>query len=210
MRIAVAGTDNTKALKRTSQSFRLSQKRTCRSPRTSNYNKNNRDLFHHALKKQFLIDAFNVFGRRSSMKQPQTLTCYALLIGVQHLIVDDQLRLRIELQYFPFDAPVFRGLTSVETTTQFYNDIDFNHCTAGKSSHVHDEQRRADLLHDIRSYCQEDPTQNVEVRRDDVIFHSCRFLLCARSRVNTGFMQTVYSCVFTVNAMCFFSLKAFP
>lgn len=134
MRITVSGTDKVTAFRRTSPVFRLSQKRTCRSPK------------------------------------------------YKHLIVDDQLHLRVELQYFPFDSPVFRGLTSMDPPKLEREGAEICVSLNEKEARLHGDQRRAELLHDIRNYCQDDPSQNVEIRRDDVIFHSCRFLLCARSR----------------------------
>ncbi|XP_053991574.1 uncharacterized protein LOC128883344 isoform X2 [Hylaeus volcanicus] len=84
--------------------------------------------------------------------------CFMKMSRYQHLIVDNILRLRIELQYFPFDSHVFSGMNEMEV-----------------DSH-------AQLLQDIQNYCEEDTSQNVQIRRDDVVFHSCRFLLCARSK----------------------------
>lgn len=81
----------------------------------------------------------------------------------EHLLYGDTLHIRIELQYFPFDAPVFVG-----------SDSSVSHANATFAS-------CQDMLADIRQYCADDPLQSVEVKVDDKVFHSCRFLLCARS-----------------------------
>lgn len=78
----------------------------------------------------------------------------------EHLVQSDTLHIRVELQYFPFDAPVFVGSEPV-------SHANLTGCQ--------------DMLADIRQYCADDPLQSVEVKVDDKIFHSCRFLLCARS-----------------------------
>jgi hypothetical protein len=102
----------------------------------------------------------------------------AFVIGYQHLIVDNILRLRIELQYFPFDSHVFSGLNVRRAFGRNNHDESIKRSQQAIVMDSHEQ-----LLQDIQNYCEEDKSQNVEIRRDDVIFHSCRFLLCARSKV---------------------------
>lgn len=99
----------------------------------------------------------------------------------QHLIFENQLRIRIELQYFPFDSRIFCR-TAVPNVFRCSDQTTENIITADKQAMSYDVMSQSELLGDIRTYCQEETSQNIEIRRDDVVFHSCKFLLCARSK----------------------------
>lgn len=98
------------------------------------------------------------------------------------MVIGDCLRVRVEFEYFPFDAPIFRGFGRTGTATLHQQELEgvqqWNNRQRSCPLSLHSE-----LLNDIRNYCKDDPTQNVEIRRDETVFNACRFLLCARSKV---------------------------
>lgn len=90
---------------------------------------------------------------------------------LDHFAFGDCLRIRVEFEYFPFDAPIFRGFGRTMN-----NDNGRRYSSCPPETH-------SELLNDIRNFCKDDPSQNVEIRTDDSIFNACRFLLCSRSKV---------------------------
>eukprot|EP00914_Ancora_sagittata_P018762 GHVO01037158.1.p1 GENE.GHVO01037158.1~~GHVO01037158.1.p1 ORF type:complete len:218 (-),score=25.88 GHVO01037158.1:75-728(-) len=75
------------------------------------------------------------------------------------MIFNDRLHLKIEMQYFPYDASIFQGYAELPRT----------------------QQSSTGLLDDIEVYCKDDSTQNVHIRCGTEVFPACRFLLAARS-----------------------------
>lgn len=45
----------------------------------------------------------------------------------------------------------------------------------------------SELLNDIRNFCKDDLTQNVEICCGGRAFNACRFLLCSRSKVRVHY-----------------------
>lgn len=107
---------------------------------------------------------------RTSPSFPLTSRHYIRKPKHQHLVFGDCLRVRVEFEYFPFDSPVFRGFGKVGGEE------------GQMSQQQASQQRHMEMLADVRQYCLDDPSQNVEVKCGATVFNACRFLLCARSK----------------------------
>eukprot|EP01071_Lankesteria_metandrocarpae_P010351 Lankesteria_metandrocarpae@DN5329_c0_g2_i2.p2 len=102
-------------------------------------------------------------------------------LGYDHLIFNKALKLKVEMKYFPYDAPIFKGFSSSKTCS------------------LEIEQNHSNLLDDIEDYCkvspltvqkyaanflQSDSNQNAELRCEGKAFSVCKFLTSARSLVS--------------------------
>lgn len=96
----------------------------------------------------------------------------------EKLIVGDCLRIRVEFEYFPFDAAIFRGFGRQVPDAE-------GQLLGSMARAQYGQNGRCELLADIRQFCAEDPSQNVEIRRGETVFNACRFLVCARSKVRS-------------------------